>query len=172
MVKKLNAWLAKDFGKIEFVSERNKRQFAWLALIAGLIIVAGGVFGIWMQGRTMYDDTPLHLVYDYLCLNEVYLSMCLAPLVTSIGVLILCWVILASKFTEKLSETKKNFLFVAFTIILSAAIMIASKIAADQDWARARAASEEYFQAKYGTNSPTIIPSHLRNKSSPTNFSK
>ena len=67
MVKKLKAWLTKDFGKIEFVSERNKRQFAYLVLVAGWIAVAGVFFGLWMQGRMMYDGDSLVNIANVLC---------------------------------------------------------------------------------------------------------
>jgi hypothetical protein len=139
---------------IDVKSERSQRQIGYLALVAGLIAVAGGVFGVWMQGRTMYDDTPLHIIADVLCPDEIYLSICLASLVTSIGGLLLSWVILASKLTETFSATKRNVLFAVFAIVLLAAIMVVSKIAPDQDWARASAAADEYFK-NLQTNAPT-----------------
>ncbi len=108
--------------KIDLKSERSQRQIGYLLLGAGLIAVAGGVFGVWMQGRTMYEGTPLHLIYDALCPEDVYLSICLASLVTSIGVLLLSWVILASKLTEKFSAIKRNVLFTAFAVICLVAI--------------------------------------------------
>ena len=143
--------------KIDLKSERSQRQIGQLVLVAGLIAVAGGVIGIWMQGRTMYDGTPLHLIHDVLCPEDVYLSICLASLATSVGILLLSWVILASKLTGKFSATKKNVLFAAFAIVLLAAIMVASKIATDQDWARASAAANKYFK-NLQTNAPTSSP--------------
>ena len=56
---------------MDFKAERNQRQIGYLALVVGLIAVAGGVFGIWMQGRMRYDGTPLHSVADVLCPEEI-----------------------------------------------------------------------------------------------------
>ena len=139
---------------MKIISEQNQRQFAWVALVFGLLMTAGGVFGIWMQGRMMYDGTPLHTIYDVLCLEEVYESICLAPLVTSVGVLLLSWVILASKLTEKFSAIKKNVWFGTFAAILLMVIMVSSRIAANQDWSRAESAVIKHFE-NIKTNTPT-----------------
>jgi len=146
----------KVFG-IDLKSERSQRLISYLVLFTGVVVVAGGVFGIWMQGRTMYNDMPLHVIYDVLCPEDVYLSICLASSVTSVGILLLSWVILASKLTEKFSATKRNVLFASFAIVLLTAIMVASKIATDQDWARAKAATDEYFKNQL-TNAPASSP--------------
>ena len=137
-------------------SERIQRQIGYLVLVAGVISVAGGVIGFWMQGRAMYDGTPLHLIYDVLCPEDIYLSICLAPLVTSVGVLLLSWVILASKLTATYSATKKNVLFTAFAAVCLIVIMVVSKIATNQDWARAKVAADEYFKSQQ-TNATTSV---------------
>ena len=81
------------------------------------------------------------------------MSVTLASLAISIGGFSLSWVILASKLTEKFSAAKRNSLFVIFAIVFLAAIMIASTIATDQDWARAKAAEADYFNG-LKTNTP------------------
>jgi hypothetical protein len=139
--------------KVEFKSERSQRQVGYVALIGGLTAVAGGIFGVWMQGRTMYEGDSLVNIADVLCPEEIYLSVTLASLAISIGGFSLSWVILASKLTEKFSAAKRNSLFVIFAIVFLAAIMIASTIATDQDWARAKAAEADYFNG-LKTNTP------------------
>ena len=139
--------------KVEFKSERSQRQVGYVALIGGLTAVAGGIFGVWMQGRTMYEGDSLVNIADVLCPEEIYLSVTLASSAISIGGFSLSWVILASKLTEKFSAAKRNSLFVIFAIVFLAAIMIASTIATDQDWARAKAAEADYFNG-LKTNTP------------------
>jgi len=94
----------------------------------------------------MYSGDSLVNIADALCPQDIYLSVCLASLVILIGGFSLSWVILASKLTVKFTATKKNILFVVFTIVFLMAIMIASKIAANQAWARAQAAEANYFK--------------------------
>ena len=143
--------------EIDVKSERSRRQIGYLALIAGLIAFAGGIFGLWIQGRIMYDGDSLVTIADVWTPQEIYLSICLPSLVISISGLLLSWVILASKLTEKISATKRNVLFAAFAVVFLVAIMVTSKIATDQDWARARAAEDEYFK-NLRTNAPTSSP--------------
>jgi hypothetical protein len=139
--------------KIDFKSERSQRQIGYLALIGGLTAGAGGIFGVWMQGRTMYSGDSLVNIADALCPQDIYLSVCLASLAILIGGFSLSWVILASKLTEKFSAARRNICFVVFTIVFLMAIIIASKIATDQDWAKATAAEADYF-SHMKTNAP------------------
>ena len=141
------------------ISEKDQRIVAWIALILGVLATAAGVFGIWMQGRGMYEGTSLREVYDSLCFSEVYLSMCLAPLVTCIGALLISWVILASKLTANLSAVKKNSWFVTFAVILLAGILWSSRIAAAQDWSEASKAAKAYSES---SRSNSISPSHAQ----------
>ncbi len=143
--------------KIDFKSERSQRQIGYLALIGGLIAIAGGIFGVWMQGRAMYSGDSLVNIADVLCPQDIYASVCLASLAISIGSFSLSWVILASKLTEKFSATKRNILFVVFVIVFLLAIMIASKIATNQDWSAAKVAETEYFKSLQ-TNTPPSSP--------------
>ncbi|HAO77769.1 MAG TPA: hypothetical protein DCQ92_02105 [Verrucomicrobia subdivision 3 bacterium] len=157
MIKfRTNEKAVKIFGR-DIKSERCQRQIGYLALAAGLIAVAGGLFGLWIQGRTMYEGTSLHMIADVLCPGDIYLTICSTTLVISTGSLLLSWVILASKLTEKISATKRNVLFAAVAVVFLIAVMIVSKIAADQDWARASAAADEYFK-NLQTNAPTSSP--------------
>ena len=144
---------------IDIKSDRSQRQLGYFALVVGLITTAGGIFGLWMQGRIMYDGTPLHTIADVLCLEDVFDSIFLPSFVISIGGFLLSWVILGSKLTVRFSALKRNVLFVLFASIFLAAIMVTSKIAAIQDWARASAGANEYFKSKYPqTNAPAILP--------------
>lgn len=144
--------------KIDFKSERSQRQIGYLGLVGGLIAAAGGIFGVWMQGRTMYDGESLVNIADVLCPQEIYLSICLASLAISIGGFSLSWVILASKLTERFSAAKRNILFAIFVAVFLAAILIASKIATDQDDARAQAAAADYVRADYLNHMKTNAP--------------
>lgn len=144
---------------IDIKSDRSQRQIGYFTLVVGLITAAGGIFGLWMQGRIMYDGTPLHTIADVLCFQDIYASIFLPSFVILIGAFLLSWVILSSKLTEKFSATKRNVLFAVFAVVLLTAIMVTSKIAAGQDWARANAGANEYFKSKYPqTNAPASSP--------------
>jgi len=143
--------------KIDFKSERSQRQIGYLALIGGCVAITDGFFGLWMQGRTMYEGDSLLSIADSLCPEDIYLSVCLTSLVISMGILSLAWAILASKLTEKFSVTKRNIMFAAFAVVCLVVIMVVSKIATDQDWARAKVAEDEYFK-KMQTNTPASSP--------------
>jgi hypothetical protein len=142
----------KIFG-IDFESERSQRQIGYLVLVTGGIAAAGGIFGLWMQGRIMYDGTSLHMIADVLCPEDIYASICLPSLVIVVGGLLLSWTILASKLTDRFSPTKRNILFSAVAFILLIGIIVVSKIATKQDWARASAAADEYYKSQQ-TNAP------------------
>jgi archaellum biogenesis protein FlaJ (TadC family) len=101
----------------------------------------------------MYDGDSLVNIADCLCPEDIYLSICLPSLVILIGSLLISWVILASKLTEKFSATKRNVLLAVFAIAFLTALVVSSKIATDQDWARARAAEDDYFK-RMKTNTP------------------
>ena len=104
----------------------------------------------------MYDGTSLHMIADVLCPQDIYASIFLPAFFISIGGFLASWVILASKLTEKLSAAKRNVLFAAFLVVFLAAIMVASKIATDQDWARASKAADEYFKNLETNASPSL----------------
>jgi hypothetical protein len=146
-----------DKRPIVVLSERNKRQFGFLALFAGWFAVVLGSFGVWMQGRGMYDGNSLVNIADVLCPQDIYLSICLPSLVLSVGGLLVSWVILASNLTEHFSAKKRNVLFALFAVILMVAIMVPSKIATEQDWARATVAANEHFKNMQTNASATTL---------------
>jgi hypothetical protein len=144
---------------VDVKSDRSQRQIGYFALVVGLIAAAGGIFGLWIQGRIMYDGTPLHTTADVLCFEDIFASIFLPSFVILIGAFLLSWAILSSKLTATISDIKRNVLFATVAVVLLTAIFVASKIAAGQDWARANAGAKKYFESKYPqTNAPASSP--------------
>ena len=128
-------------------TEKGQRQIAWLILFYGLLLIAGGLFGVWMQEMFWDVSTDYLVMADQLLHSEVVESFCLPTIVTSVGGFAIAWVILASKLTEKISFKQRNFFFVVFALIYVLAVFVPAKIAGDKMWSKAVKIEQKYNQA-------------------------
>lgn len=138
---------------MEIMSDKNQRQLAWLLLTTGVLALAAGFIGLWMQGRMMYDGSSLRNIADCLCFQDVFASLWMPAVVLSVGTLSISWVILGSKLTENFSAAKRNSLFLVLAATVLTGCLIPTHIAATQDWNRAQAAANDYFDS-LSSNAP------------------
>ena len=128
-------------------TEKGQRQIAWLVLFYGLLLMAGGLFGVWVQGLFWDVATNYLVMADQLLHSEVVESFCLPTIVTSVGGFAIAWVILASRLTEKFSSKRRNFIFVVFAAVYVLAVFVPAKIAGDKMWSKAMKIEQKYNQA-------------------------
>jgi hypothetical protein len=97
---------------------------AKIGLVLGLLLVLGGIFGIWLQG-------PFYGVYwDFIVEQDLKFSFVLPAAVTTAGSLLLAPVILCSPLTSGWTAERRGLTYVAFFLVVIALIGIAGVIAA------------------------------------------
>jgi hypothetical protein len=97
---------------------------AKIGLVLGLLLVLGGIFGIWLQG-------PFYGGYwDFIVKQDLVFSFVLPAAVTTAGCLLLAPVILCSPLTSRWTAERRNLTYVVFFAVVIVLIGVAGAIAA------------------------------------------
>ena len=100
------------------IAPQDQKPLAYIALITGLILTAGGLFGVWLQG-IFYEGTLEPYTVD-----EVRLAFIMPTIVTTIGCMFVATVTLVSPLTEPWTKKRRVALVALFaSLVLGICIM-------------------------------------------------
>ncbi len=100
-------------------TSRDRKIFAWLLLVVGLLITVGGLFGVWLQGSFYRRGFPTAATF-----GEVRMAFTWPTAVTTFGSLIVSGVLFSSPITAKWTPRRKlvTFIFFAVFVLLACAV--------------------------------------------------
>jgi hypothetical protein len=106
----------------------NARKSAWWAVaVAGVVLTAVGLFGLWLQGAVYEKGFPTPAT-----IGEIWVAFTLPTAVTTAGSLILAAVLLASPLTAAWTPTSRFGAFISFTVLVLVACAVCGHLAASR----------------------------------------
>lgn len=96
----------------------------WFVAVAGVVLTAGGVFGVWLQGWVYEGGFPTPAT-----VGEVRAAFTLPAAVTTAGSLIVTAVLLVSPLTAAWTPTRRLSSFVCFGVVVLAACTVCGYLA-------------------------------------------
>lgn len=101
------------------------RKGAWWAVAgAGVVLTAGGLFGVWLQGAVYEKGFPTPAT-----IGEIWGAFTLPTAFTTAGSLIVAAVLLASPLTAAWTPTSRFGAFICFTILVLVACAVCGHLA-------------------------------------------
>jgi hypothetical protein len=95
------------------ITPRDQKLIAWVAVIIGIILTVGGLFGIWFQGLVYEKGFPTPAT-----IGEIRLAFTLPTVVTTTGSLLVAAVILASPLTAYWTTKRRFMAFICFAVFV------------------------------------------------------
>ena len=101
------------------VTPRDRKLLAWIVLIIGTLLTAGGLFGVWLQGVFFTVAFPAGANF-----GELRAAFVWPTLFTTLGSLVVTGALFASPLTSAWSPRRRLIVFVCFTafVLLAATI--------------------------------------------------
>ena len=96
----------------------------WFVAVAGVVLTAGGLFGVWLQGWVYEGGFPTPAT-----VGEVRAAFTLPAAVTTAGSLIVAAVLLASPLTATWTPTRRLGAFVCFAVLVLVACTVCGHLA-------------------------------------------
>ena len=115
------------------MKQTDEKQLSYGAMVTGLIMNAGGVYGIWYQGD--FWGQLGGCIRGNLNVDEVYLVLGLPAGVTVAGALLVSWAVLGSPVACKWSVKRRNAVFGCYAVALVIAIACAAVLGSHHLWA-------------------------------------
>lgn len=84
------------------ITPRDWKILAWIALLFGALLTAGGLVGVWLQGLFYEGGFPAPATVD-----EMRMAFTLPTAVTTLGSLIVASVLLTSSLTAAWTPTRR-----------------------------------------------------------------
>jgi len=106
------------------LTARDRKKFSWIALVGGVLLTAGGIFGIWVQGLFYQGGFPTPATF-----GEVRLAFTLPAAVTTLGSMVVSGVLFASSLTASWSQRKRLAVFIGFGVIVVLGCVICGHLA-------------------------------------------
>lgn len=106
------------------ISARDRRILAWIALVVGALLTAGGLFGVWLQG--MFYEGGIRTAATF---GEVRAAFTWPTMFTTLGTLMVSGVLLESPLTATWSSRGRLVAFICFGAFVLAASVICGHLA-------------------------------------------
>jgi hypothetical protein len=106
------------------ITPRDRKILAWIALVVGALLTAGGLFGVWLQGWIFERGFPTPATVD-----EMRAAFTLPAAVTTAGSLIVAAVLLAGPLTAAWTPARRLGVFVCFVILVLVACTVCGHLA-------------------------------------------
>jgi hypothetical protein len=109
------------------ITQRDRKILAWIVLVVGVLLTAGGVFGVWLQGRFYEGGFPTAAT-----VGEVRDAFTWPTAFTTAGSLVVAAVILSSPLTSSWQTSRRLATFVAFALFVLVACTVCGHFAASR----------------------------------------
>jgi hypothetical protein len=106
------------------ITPRDRKILAWIALLIGVLLTAGGLVGVWLQGLVYERGFPTPAT-----VNEIRMAFTLPTAVTTSGSLIVAAVLLASPLTAAWTPTRRVSAVIGFTVLVLLACTVCGHLA-------------------------------------------
>jgi hypothetical protein len=106
------------------ITPRDRKILAWIALVVGAGLTAGGLFGVWLQGRFYEGGFPTAAT-----VGEVREAFTWPTAFTTAGSLIVAAVILSSPLTGSWPTSRRFATFVIFAVLVLVACTVCGHFA-------------------------------------------
>lgn len=106
------------------ITPRDRKLLAWIVLTMGVILTAGGLFGVWFQGVVYEKGFPTPAT-----VGEVRAAFTLPAAVMTAGSLLVATIILASPLTDLWTRTRRIAALVSFAVFVLVACTICGHLA-------------------------------------------
>lgn len=106
------------------ITQRDRKILAWIALVIGALLTAGGVFGVWLQGWFYEGGFPTAAT-----VGEVRDAFTWPTAFTTAGSLVVTAVILSSPLTSSWSTSRRLATFVTFALLVLVACTVCGHLA-------------------------------------------
>lgn len=106
------------------ITARDRRILLWIVLFSGVLLTAGGIFGVWVQGLVYQGGFPTPAT----C-GEVRMAFTLPAAMTTLGSMIVSWVVFASSCTASWSPRKRVAVCICFGLIVMSGCVVCGHLA-------------------------------------------
>jgi hypothetical protein len=106
------------------ITEKDQKILSWGALLAGVLLTASGLFGVWVQGLFYRGGFPTPATF-----GEVRMAFTLPAAVTALGSMIVAGVLFTSSITATWSPRRKLVVFVCFGVFVLVGCAVAGHLA-------------------------------------------
>jgi len=107
-----------------YITQRDQKIVAWIALAVGALLASGGVFGVWLQGRFYEGGFPTAAT-----VGEVRAAFTWPTAFTTAGSFVVSAVILSSPLTASWPTSRRFGAFVAFALVVLVACTVCGHLA-------------------------------------------
>ena len=106
------------------ITARDRRILSWIVLSGGLLLTAGGIFGVWVQGLFYQGGFPTAATF-----GEVQMAFTLPVATTTLGSMLVSWVVFVSSCTASWSPRKRVGVFICFGFIVMLGCVVCGQLA-------------------------------------------
>ena len=106
------------------ITPRDRKLLAWLVLIIGALLTAGGLVGVWLQGMFYERGFPTAATF-----GEVRSAFTWPTAFTTLGSLVVAGVLFSSPVTATWSVRRRLVVFVCFGLFVLVAAAVCGHLA-------------------------------------------
>ena len=106
------------------ITARDRKILAWILLVIGALMTAGGLFGVWLQGLFYRGGFPTAATF-----GEVRSAFTWPTAVTTLGSLIVAGVLFSSSITATWTPRRRLVAFVCFGVFVLVACAVCGHLA-------------------------------------------
>jgi hypothetical protein len=106
------------------MTPRDRRILAWIALVVGVLLTAGGLAGVWLQGMFYEGGFPTAATFE-----EVRSAFTWPTMFTTLGTMVVTGILLASPLTAPWSSRRRLVVFICFCAFVLATSAICGHLA-------------------------------------------
>jgi hypothetical protein len=106
------------------ISARERKVVPWLILVAGGLVTAGGLLGVWLQGPFYQAGFPTAATF-----GAVRLAFTGPAAATTLGTFLVSGVVFASPITASWSSRRRLFVFVCFGVFVLLTCVVCGQLA-------------------------------------------
>src|SRR5262245_3542783 len=109
------------------ITPRDRKVLAWLVLIIGALLTAGGLVGVWLQGMFYERGFPTAATFA-----EVRSAFTWPTAFTTLGGLVVAWALLSSSVTAAWPARRRLVVFVCFGVLVLVGSAVCGHLATSQ----------------------------------------